>query len=295
MDERLDRALVSLDGLSVADALGQRFFFREIAEDHGRGNPPPGPWWWTDDTNMALSIVKILHEFGHIDQDALATSFVSAFDVGRQYGEAMHGLIPSLAIEHWSTASASLFGGLGSFGNGGAMRIAPLGAYYADDLAAAVMQAGRASEVTHAHAEASAGAIAVAVAAGLAADPSQSDALRMLDTVIDLTPASEVRDRLGSAQRLGMRAVEAVITAEVGNGSRVSAQDTVPFAVWCALKHLGSYEEAVWAAIEAGGDIDTNAAIVGGIVASRVGRGGIPAHWLQEREPLPDWFLASRP
>jgi len=39
--------------------------------------------------------------------------------------------------------------------------------------------------------------------------------------------------------------------------------------------------------ISGGGDCDTNAAIVGGIVALSVGREGIPNDWLKAREPLP--------
>lgn len=46
-----------------------------------------------------------------------------------------------------------LFYGQGSYGNGAAMRVAPLGAYFADDLALATQQARLSAEVTHAHAE----------------------------------------------------------------------------------------------------------------------------------------------
>ena len=60
-----------------------------------------------------------------------------------------------------------LFGGEGSFGNGAAMRVAPLGAYFADELDAVVEQASFSAEVTHSHPEGIAGAIAVAVAAAL--------------------------------------------------------------------------------------------------------------------------------
>jgi ADP-ribosylglycohydrolase len=59
--------------------------------------------------------------------------------------------------------------GRGSFGNGGAMRIAPLGAFFADDVERVVVEARRAREVTHAHPEAVARAVAVAVAAALEA------------------------------------------------------------------------------------------------------------------------------
>jgi ADP-ribosylglycohydrolase len=80
--------------------------------------------------------------------------------------------------------------------------------------------------------------------------------------------------------------LEAVAKA-LGNGSLVTAPDTVPLAVWCAAHHLGNYAEAITITISAGGDCDTNAAIVGGIVALFVGRERIPAEWRKEKETLP--------
>jgi len=75
----------------------------------------------------------------------------------------------------------------------------------------------------------------------------------------------------------------------LGNGAQVLAQDTVPFALWVAATHLDDYPAAILACVEAGGDIDTTSAIVGGIVAAHTGVDGIPAEWLAAREPLPDW------
>jgi ADP-ribosylglycohydrolase len=66
----------------------------------------------------------------------------------------------------------------------------------------------------------------------------------------------------------------------------------VPFASWVAARFIGDYPGAVKACVEAGGDVDTTAAIAGGIVASFTGRAGIPAGWLAAREPLPDWLGA---
>jgi hypothetical protein len=74
----------------------------------------------------------------------------------------------------------------------------------------------------------------------------------------------------------------------LGNGSRITSPDTVPFALWCAARHLDDYAEALWTAASAGGDNDTNCAIVGGIVGSANGVAGIPRAWLAAREPL-DW------
>src|SRR5437899_2485831 len=135
---RLARAYESLQGLSCGDAFGQGFFKpEEIALSMIRQRAlPVSPWRFTDDTMMALSIVSALEEHGEIHQDHLALSFSMSYDRSRGYGPAMHDLLPRLRRKAgcWREESRSLFGGEGSFGNGSAMRVAPLGAYFADDL-----------------------------------------------------------------------------------------------------------------------------------------------------------------
>jgi ADP-ribosylglycohydrolase len=73
----------------------------------------------------------------------------------------------------------------------------------------------------------------------------------------------------------------------LGNGIGVTCPDTVPFTIWAAAKYLGKYREAIAATASVGGDVDTNCAIVGGIVALSTGWDGVPKNWLQEMEPLP--------
>ncbi|HWO67584.1 MAG TPA: ADP-ribosylglycohydrolase family protein [Umezawaea sp.] len=99
--------------------------------------------------------------------------------------------------------------------------------------------------------------------------------------------AGQVRDGVVRARELlGVGSAEAA--HELGNGSRVTAQDTVPFTLWVAATHLADYPTAITACVRAGGDIDTTSAIVGGIVAAHTGVDGIPPEWLAAREPLPD-------
>lgn len=75
----------------------------------------------------------------------------------------------------------------------------------------------------------------------------------------------------------------------IGNGSKVSAQDTVPFAIWSAAKNIHSFEEAMWFTVAGEGDRDTTCAIVGGIVSLYAGESSIPAEWLAATEALPEW------
>src|SRR5579859_835473 len=169
---RLARAYQSLEGLCCGDAFGERFFIpREIVDSLiiQRALPAP-PWFFTDDTLMALSIVSTLEEHEKIDQEHLAMSFAANYDSSRGYGPAMHRLLIKIRQERssWREESQALFGGEGSFGNGSAMRVAPLGAYFADDLQMIIEQAKLSAVTTHCHPEAVAGAIAVALAAGFA-------------------------------------------------------------------------------------------------------------------------------
>ena len=73
--------------------------------------------------------------------------------------------------------------------------------------------------------------------------------------------------------------------AVLGNGTGLSAQDTVPFALWCAAQHLDDHEAALWLTVSGLGDRDTT----GAIMACAVGAEGIRSAWLQAREPLPNW------
>ncbi len=313
---RLDRARLALDGLSVGDALGETCFLPEnwqaLIEDPSA--TAPGPWPYTDDTTMALAIFEVLDEYGRIDQDALARRFAARFRAApwRGYGGGAHRLLGQiLSGADWRVAAATVFPG-GSFGNGSAMRIAPLAAYFAEESYEKVAeQAALASAVTHAHPEGIAGGVAAAVAgayAWLNRDRRDADTVKrgLFDAVLAHTPAGEVREGIERAAAFTFdlsaepsvrlldygsqvipfdMSVEKVVR-QLGNGSRISCQDTVPFCLWVAARYLDDYQSAILQTIRAGGDIDTNAAIVGGIVGLAVQVEGIPPGWLADREEI---------
>jgi ADP-ribosylglycohydrolase len=239
---------------------------------------------------MALSLYQVLIAHGEVRQDDLARAFADAYsaDPYRGYGGSMHDVLRCIgAGEDWRAVTTRQFDGTGSWGNGAAMRVAPLGALLAEDLDRVAGQAALSAAVTHAHPEAAAGAIAVAVAAALAArgEPAGS----FLAAVAERTPDSQVAFRLRIPADRSFELEPAWIAGEVGCGLQISAHDTVPYAIWCAARHLDNLEEALWATASAGGDVDTTCAIAGGIVAARTGLRAVPAHWLHACEPLPVW------
>lgn len=277
----------ALDGLSVGDAFGDRFFgpVEEVVPRIRARTLPDAPWKWTDDTAMALALVEVLERSGTIDQDAFARALAVRFkaDRHRKYGAGAYGLLMSISEGgDWRFESRNLFDGTGSFGNGAAMRIAPLGAWFADDLDAVVREATASAQVTHGHPEGIAGGIAVAVASALAVRGKERGTAWM-EAVALRTPRGEVHD--GIRKAMALPSDTSVIDAAValGNGSGVAATDTVPLCLWIASR-VDGYEDAMWATVSALGDRDTTCAIVGGILAA--GGASIPSAWLAAREPL---------
>lgn len=292
--ERMKRALVSFNGLSVGDAFGERFFGPDsIFQDRvaGRHDPPP-PWFVTDDTIMATSVLEVLDQHGHIERLALAKAFANRYtlDPRRGYGGTAHDILRELQQGvSWMDAAGRVFNGTGSLGNGAAMRVAPLGAYFAEDYSRVTNEAVASAEVTHAHPEGKAGAIAVAIAAAWVASEANArgNPAGLLEAAYSATPDGETRRGIASALRIPFEHPPAFAARILGNGSRICAPDTVPVCLWLAARHLDDYREALWCTVSIAGDIDTNCAIVGGIVALATGVEGIPAEWLQARERIP--------
>lgn len=175
--------------------------------------------------------------------------------------------------------------GVFSAGNGPAMRSPVLGVLYANDPVRCHALVERSTRLTHTDPKAMDGAIVVAVAAGLAAE--LGDAVRP-DVFRD-----RCRETLGSddSEIMGLvtgvvKSVDAGETTErfaekLGLGEGVSGYmyHTVPIVLHAWLRFPADFQNAVSSVIVCGGDTDTTAAIVGGIVGAAVGPSGIPEHW----------------
>lgn len=282
----LANAQLSLEGLSVGDAFGE-LFFSISPYTTSESDLPAGHWRWTDDTHMALSIVETLKTHGRIDQDALAKAFARRYaeEPYRGYaGGAIRLLRQIAAGADWRQVSPTLFGN-GSYGNGAAMRAAPIGGFFSDNPERAAQEAQLSAVVTHAHPEGQAGAMAVAVAAALAANTPHPSGRELLRETLALIPESITRQRIQLAMDIPADQFHEAIR-ELGTGSNVTAQDTVPFCIWSAAYHLDNFEEALWWTAKGMGDCDTTCAIVGGIVALSVRQ--VPSAWFKRRERLPE-------
>ena len=179
--------------------------------------------------------------------------------------------------------------GVFSAGNGLAMRSAIIGAAVVDPKSCRELV--RAStRITHSDPKAEDGAQVVALATQIACEPtpiSPAEFLDRLPVVVD--PASELYERLNKVVDSVTRDEKTTsFAAEMGQEKGVTGYvlDTVPVAIHAYLSHQRDFEEAITAVINCGGDTDTTAAIVGGIVGAAAGEQGIP-HYLCEN--LMEW------
>ena len=167
-ESRLELAWDVLEGLSVGDALGKAtsYNFYEVRDAIGKVQPGTCTLRYTDDTEMALVVYDTLSKLKAFNEDYIAWSFAMRYrkDPDRGYGRMARRILEEIFMgTAWKEVSSSAFGG-GSFGNGASMRVAPIGAYFHDDVALVMMMAERYAKVTHFHPEGIAGAVAVALA-----------------------------------------------------------------------------------------------------------------------------------
>lgn len=176
--------------------------------------------------------------------------------------------------------------GVFSAGNGPSMRSPILGAAIGDHQR--LQRFVRAStRLTHVDPKAEYGAFAVALAANLAcrdAPVDGRDFVQQLRQRFASQPPEALFELLDQAVASVARGeTSRIFAASLGleNGVTGYAYHTVPVAIHAWLSHQEDFRQAVMEVVRCGGDTDSTAAIVGGIVGCRVGKDGIPADWLR--------------
>ena len=181
--------------------------------------------------------------------------------------------------------------GVYSAGNGPAMRAPVLGVACGEDenLLRELVRAS--TRLTHTDPKAEQAALAAALAAHHAATHHKIDPQAYLAQIAAALAqeGKELMDQLRAAQTSAARGESTQqFAASLGCEKGVSgyAFHTVPVVIHAWFAHPRDFRQAVLALVGCGGDTDTGAAIVGGIVGAAVGVEGIPGSW---REDLAEW------
>ncbi|MFJ9812304.1 ADP-ribosylglycohydrolase family protein [Streptomyces sp. NPDC101158] len=282
-----DRAVGAVLGSAVGDALGAPFefglpgVFRErfadgLAEMCGGGGWEPGEA--TDDTQMAVLVGESLLDRGGLDlPDVFARFRRWALADPKDIGLTTEAVL--LGGDSWDLAATLHFqlNGRGA-GNGSLMRAATSAVYYAFAGRAATMAAARRiAALTHGDAAAWEGTALLHELVRVAL--LGQDPLAAVPAALDEVAAAH-RERWAVVLAPDWRPEDATEF----NGA---VWPCLGSAVW-ALRTTSSFEAALAAAIDLGGDTDTVAAVTGTLAGAVHGPGAIPARWTAALHvPLP--------
>jgi ADP-ribosylglycohydrolase len=176
--------------------------------------------------------------------------------------------------------------GVFSAGNGPAMRSPVLGIVYGDTPDKLGEFVLRSTRLTHTDPKAFHGALAVAAAAHMSSDGitiAFQDYLRVLNGYLDVDSAREFLGLIERARRSADKNEPvSAFAASIGSRNGISGYmyHTVPCVIQVWLRHQRDFRGGVKEIISAGGDTDTTAAILGGIIGAGVRKAGIPEPWL---------------
>ncbi|MCU0543322.1 MAG: ADP-ribosylglycohydrolase family protein [Oscillatoriaceae cyanobacterium Prado104] len=175
--------------------------------------------------------------------------------------------------------------GVFSAGNGPAMRSAIIGVCCGGDFQKMRELVRICTRITHTDVKAEYGALAVAIAAHLASQDTDILPQQYYRILTELLPAESV-DFLKLIDRAAASAAQqqtaADFAAEMGFSRGISGYIycTVPVVIQTWLRYQNNYRDGILEIIRCGGDTDTAAAILGGIIGARVSKNGIPANWV---------------
>lgn len=264
----------------------------------GQADLPFGQY--TDDSQLARELMVSYASLGRFDPADYAARIRSIFAENRIVGRglatdaAARRLIAGVPWEEAGTAPPHA-------GNGTAMRAGPVGLLFGDDPEQMIPVAHDQGRITHKDPRCSAGSVAIAGAVALAARPGKigvpgfvwqlsqwvqrfnkpfaEDVLRLSEW-LELSPeeAGPIISRRGQPDFL--------------DESRGISPFVVPSVLWSLYSFLRTpedYWETVCTAIVAGGDVDTTAAMAGGISGAHVGLDRLPLELAQQLNDQRTW------
>ncbi len=283
----VDRFVGCLLGVAVGDALGG--LFEAQSADHIRSrfadsealiNYPTDQLTYTDDTQMTIGVAETLVQHGALIEEHLCKAFVANYVPSRGYGRGARRILDAMEDgRDYNAIAEAVFPG-GSYGNGAAMRVAPVGLLFHRDLTKLREQARLSAWPTHRHPLGIEGAQLLATAVALCLTLDTLDKNDFLSRLHQICKSSEFHQKLQLAQQI----TSTQELAQLGNG--IEALESVVTSITSFLLTPNSFADTVANVIFLGGDTDTTAAMAGALSGAFLGTQGIPKRLITLLE---DW------
>ena len=276
-----DRFLGSLLGTGVGDSLGAGLAWGLAGR--GRELAPR----YTDDTHMMIGVAESLIARRGFDREHMFLTFVRNWErePWRGYGPGPPAIFRAFRLGlDPAEVARTLYPGGGSFGNGAAMRVAPIACFYHDDLEELRRVAAEAARLTHTHPLGVEGAViqALAIAHAMRTRPGELEPLDFAEALHAEAESDVFKHKLRALKTLlTERADRRRVVRELGNS--VEAFNSVPTAIYAFLA-TPDFESALRLAVGLRGDADTIGAMTGALAGAYHGVDAIPARWLDELE-----------
>jgi poly(ADP-ribose) glycohydrolase ARH3 len=272
-----ERFLGCLLGLAVGDALGGKFETQSAAAIRARFpntealiDHPQKEICYTDDTQMMLGVAETLISQGEITEQHLCEAFLANYVPSRGYGRGTRAVLEAMqeGRDHRSVAEQYFPGG--SYRNGAAMRVAPVGLLFRDDFHRLREQARLSALPTHRHPLGIEGAQLLALAVALCSHVEQFERTDFFSELLSACASDAYRTKIEQAAKI--QSPEEL--ARLGNG--IEALESVPTAIAGFALTPDSFEATVSQVIFLGGDTDTLAAMSGALSGAYLGIHRLP-------------------
>lgn len=282
--------LGSLVGAALGDAIGASREGHRMAAEHEIRHIASiqHTLRYTDDTHMTIGVAESLVENRGFNGAHMAERFTDNYfkEPWRGYGPGPPRVFRLLRNgEAWDKAASHVYPG-GSFGNGAAMRVAPVGLMFWNNSTRLGEVAYQSSLITHSHILGMEGAAlqASAVAMAVAENPDVSlDSQAFISCLLDFTTEDIYCAKITKFAALLEHPVDRqAVVQQLGHG--VEAFSSVPTAIFAFLAYPQDFVSTVIYAVSLGGDTDTIASMAGAISGAYLGIEVIPQEWQEQLE-----------
>lgn len=168
-----------------------------------------------------------------------------------------------------------------SKGNGGVMRVAPVGLVYVKDSFKAFRVGCESAMITHSHPTGylSAGVLAAILSEILSGTDLRTSVEKALAILSDYSDSTQTKEAVEKALRLIDFKVEPKEALKL-LGPGWIAEEALAIGIYCSLKYSDNFKEGLLCSVNHSGDSDSTGMVTGNILGAYLGCDSIPFDWL---------------